>query len=120
MVLSFVESLRKRIRYHRQIFELSDGGELALDWLIHPNQSQVKRNIVVCVPGLSGDSHELYCTALAREALAQNLDFVVVNYRGTSGVPLRTAKLYDSGDTKDLDQVIDYLYSELCLDSSGR
>lgn len=35
-MLSIYEMLFGKVKYHRQIFELSDGGELALDWLIHP------------------------------------------------------------------------------------
>jgi predicted alpha/beta-fold hydrolase len=27
--------------------------------------------------------------------------------------------IYNSGDTRDLDQVIDYIYSDFCLDSNG-
>ena len=45
----------------------SDGGETALDWLVHPGTlNELKtRPLVVCVPGLSGDSQELYCLAVA-------------------------------------------------------
>jgi len=46
------------------------------------------RNLVVCIPGLSGDSKELYCLSVAKACLANDLDFVVVNNRGTSKVPL--------------------------------
>ncbi len=91
-VLSLKEQLLPKIKYDRQIFELRDGGELAIDWLVHPSSNDSKpRNIVVCVPGLSGDSKELYCLCLAKECLRRGLDFVVVNYRGTSGVPLKVS-----------------------------
>lgn len=73
----------------------------------------------MCVPGLSGDSKELYCLCIAKECLKRNLDFVVVNYRGTSGVPLKTPRVYNAGDTRDLDEVIDYLYQDFCLDPNG-
>ena len=78
------------MKYHRQIFELADGGELAIDWLIHHTpESKTLRNIVICVPGLSGDSREAYCLCVAKQCIERNLDFVVINYRGTSGVPLK-------------------------------
>lgn len=32
-VMSAIEMIRKPIKYRRQIFELADGGELAIDWL---------------------------------------------------------------------------------------
>ena len=86
----------KKVKYTREIFSLSDGGELAVDWLINPadqskNRPAKKRDIVVCIPGLSGDSGELYCVALAEACLKMDLDFVVINYRGTSGVPIKVS-----------------------------
>jgi len=36
----FVESLMyyfTNVKYAREIFELSDGGEIALDWIVHPS-----------------------------------------------------------------------------------
>ena len=50
------------------------------------------RNLVVCIPGLSGDSRELYCLSVAKACLFNDLDFVVVNNRGTSKVPLTVSK----------------------------
>jgi predicted alpha/beta-fold hydrolase len=46
----------------------------------------------VCIPGLSGDSKEIYCVCVAKECLQRNLDFAVINYRGTSGVPIKVRK----------------------------
>lgn len=55
---------KDKIKYSRQIYELKDGGELALDWLVNSSSDsqESKRDLVVCIPGLSGDSGELYCT----------------------------------------------------------
>ena len=65
--------------------------------------------------------------------MALNLDFVVINFRGTAGIRLKvsssfssdwyfswTPKLLDSGNTEDIDEVIDYLFEEHCLDDKGR
>lgn len=87
-MLELFENVFGKIKYRRQIFRLSDGGQLALDWLIHNKEQTEKRNLVVCIPGLSGDSKELYCIAVAKECLLKNLDFVVINNRGTSNVAL--------------------------------
>lgn len=84
--------LFSKVKYDRQIYSLKDGGELAIDWLVHT--SEATRDLIVCVPGLSGDSAELYCTQLAEMATKRNLDFVVVNYRGTSGVRLKVSNNY--------------------------
>jgi predicted alpha/beta-fold hydrolase len=66
-VLSAKERVWMKIKYDRRIFELADGGELAMDWLVQPSDSKTNsnRNIVVCVPGLSGDSKENYCLCIA-------------------------------------------------------
>ena len=59
------------IKYSQEIFELSDGGQIGLDWLVHPNDDQEiddertfantkkneqKRPLLVFVPGMSGTS----------------------------------------------------------------
>ncbi len=81
--------VRKPIKYRRQIFELTDGGELAIDWL----ESGQNKDLVICIPGLSGDSSEIYCTSIAKICQQRNIDFCVINYRGTSGVPLKVSFL---------------------------
>lgn len=59
----FERLFKDKVRYSRQIYGLKDGGELALDWMVHSADSEKTiRNMVVCIPGLSGDSGELYCT----------------------------------------------------------
>ena len=80
-----------KLKYTREIFTLSDGGECALDWVEHPNSGKEIRDIVVVVPGLSGASDQLYCREMAKACLASNLDCVVVNYRGLANVPLKVS-----------------------------
>ncbi len=74
---------------------------MALDWLIHPQPDKV-RDVIVCIPGLSGDSKELYCITLAKECLLSDLDLVIANYRGTSNVDLKvTFFLFICLDSED-------------------
>jgi len=122
MIMDVVYSFASKLKYRREIFELSDGGELALDWVVHPtdeansaSSQTVQRPIIVFVPGISGDSSILYCKSMAYTCLEKNFDMVVVNYRGMAQVPLKTAKVYNSADYKDLSEVIEYLYAEHCL-----
>ena len=87
------------LQFSKQIFELSDGGEIALDWLIHPNREDEdsqdpnaditpnkmsQRPILVVIPGLSGDTSNMYCLSPAYSALEQDYDCVIVGYRGLS------------------------------------
>ena len=68
------------IKYSREIFELYDGGQIGLDWLIHPSDDQEndddrtftstkkneqKRPLLVFVPGMSGTSQQMYSCNLA-------------------------------------------------------
>jgi len=49
--------------FEREILELSDGGEIALDWLVQKNSAkpfESTRNIIVLVPGVNGDSTKPY------------------------------------------------------------
>lgn len=74
---------------------------MALDWVIHPQPDKV-RDVIVCIPGLSGDSKELYCITLAKECLLSDLDLVIANYRGTSNVDLKvTFFLFICLDSED-------------------
>lgn len=71
--------------------ELSDGGEIALDWLRNPKTETKNRNIVVLFPGVNGDSYNFYCKSVKRDCIARDFEFVVVNWRGMGGVPLKVS-----------------------------
>jgi len=71
--------------------ELSDGGEIALDWLRNPKTEPKKRNIVVLFPGVNGDSYNFYCKSVKRDCITKDFEFVVVNWRGMGGVPLKVS-----------------------------
>ena len=90
--MEFLENLLGSVIYKRKIFKLADGGVLALDWLVHPTDNYEPRDLVICIPGLSGDSREYYCVSSAKACLQHNFDFVVINNRGTSNVPLKVSK----------------------------
>ena len=96
--------------YRREIFEMSDGGEIGLDWVVHPDeeedvqksnlchsdfkiQQKRYRDLVVVVPGLSGDSNELYSRVIAKQCLKADLDCVFINYRGLAGVMPTVSKI---------------------------
>jgi len=59
-VVEALETLFPTIQYRRQVFKCRDGGQLALDWLVGHKSEEKIRDLVVCIPGLSGDSRELY------------------------------------------------------------
>jgi len=77
--------------YWREILELSDGGEIALDWHRNPKSDTKNRNIVILLPGVNGDSTNFYCKSVRRDCIAVDYEFVVVNWRGMGGVPLKVS-----------------------------
>ncbi len=79
------------IKYRSEIFECADGGTVLLEWLVHPDGKEVeksKRDILVLVPGIGGDSSLLYVKTMAKAALENNMEMVVVNYQGIGDIPL--------------------------------
>ena len=132
----------RKYEYSREILELNDGGEIALDWLIHPTDNQTdittegptdsptykstdnlndnsKRHIIVLFPGVNGDSTKLYAVSMQQASVDNNFDLVVVNWRGMGGVPLKSAKTYNGYDTSHIEEAVDYIYNEYCLDDKG-
>lgn len=80
----------------REIFELSDGGLLALDWFYAQDSEGKTKDketstnpLIILIPGLTGDHTVLYMISTLRAALKNHYDCVVVNYRGLVGVPLK-------------------------------
>lgn len=94
VIMQKIYELLGKKRYHREILKLSDGGEIALDWLIHPNKKKYTesgRHIIVLVPGVNGDSEKMYAIAVHKACIARELDLVVINWRGMAGVPLKVS-----------------------------
>jgi predicted alpha/beta-fold hydrolase len=80
----------------REVFELSDGGAIALDFFYCQNSDGKKSDketsknpLLVIVPGLTGDCTVLYSVSTVKAALQNGYDAVLVNYRGMAGVPLK-------------------------------
>ena len=48
-----IVGLFKKFNYRREVLTLSDGGTIALDWTIQKTKGL--RDIVICIPGLSGN-----------------------------------------------------------------
>ncbi|KAF3784710.1 Phospholipase [Nymphaea thermarum] len=109
-------------QYRRQIFHVSDGGTIALDWL----SSNASRNhalnkafaendltpIVVVVPGLTSDSASSYIRHIVYQLSKQGWDVVVSNHRGLGGISITSDCFYNAGWTEDLRTVVNYLHQE--------
>ncbi|CAA7396957.1 unnamed protein product [Spirodela intermedia] len=110
--------------YRRQIFRVSDGGTIALDWLLasdvagcsaDPNKVIAKDDttpIVVMVPGLTSDSSSPYMKHLVYKVAKRGWNVVVSNHRGLGGVSITSDCFYNAGWTEDVRKVINHLHRE--------
>lgn len=101
--------------YKREILELSDGGQIALDW-VHPRDptkedkiSEKDTPILAVVPGLTGHNDDLYMVSTSLEAVHNNYKLVMINHRGCSNSKLTTPRFYSAGTTNDLEQAIEHI-----------
>ncbi|WJX20437.1 hypothetical protein P8452_09993 [Trifolium repens] len=112
-------------KYKRQLFTTSDGGTLALDWVmssdvsgsVHHVDNVVTNDdestpIVVLIPGLTSDSSSPYLKHLAYHTAKRGWKVVISNHRGFGGVPITSDCFYNSGWTEDTRTVVNYIHKE--------
>ncbi len=88
-----------------------DGDFLDLDFMDGP----LKSPQLLVIHGLEGSSDRQYVRGLLAGAAQRGWRGIALNFRSCSGVPNRTARLYHSGDSQELDWVI----GELCKRDPG-
>ncbi|KAM7482130.1 hypothetical protein LguiB_006713 [Lonicera macranthoides] len=111
-------------RYRRQLFHTTDGGTIALDWLMNFDVMEVgfqvndevrredKNPIMIVVPGLTSDSESAYIKHLAFKMAKRGWNVVVSNHRGLGGISITSDCFYNAGWTEDLRKVTDHLHSQ--------
>ena len=107
-----------RFKIDRELFKLSDGGTIALDWISdHEGGFPLKgskRPILCCISGLSGGNDNYYTYSMVKEGMRQGYKCVIINFRGAGGVPLTSKKFYWTMGWKDLKEPIDYINNKFC------
>ncbi len=88
----------------RERLELDDGDFLDLDW----TQEQ-PGPLVVLLHGLEGTQHSHYVAGFMGALSRSGLQCVQLYFRGCSGEPNRLPRSYHSGETGDLQIVLDHL-----------
>ncbi|MED6161002.1 hypothetical protein PIB30_056652 [Stylosanthes scabra] len=112
-----------RFSYRRQLFNTSDGGTIALDWLTSSDVSGADLRmqdvsidestpIVVVIPGLTSDSSSAYLKHLAYHTAKCGWNIVISNHRGLGGVSITSDCFYNAGWTEDVRTVVKYLHNE--------
>ena len=95
---------RCRPELHRERLELPDGDFLDLDW-----NGESEGPIVLVLHGLEGSLESHYTGCILAALGAQGYRAVLMYFRGCSGVPNRLRRSYHSGDTGDLQSVIEHI-----------
>lgn len=105
----------KEVKYQRERITTPDADFLDLDW------SRVGgKKIIITLHGLEGSSDSNYILGMNRIFNQHNWDAVTLNFRGCSGEVNLLRRGYHSGETTDLDFVINtifekYDYEEMVL-----
>ena len=101
-----VPALWRRINgleYERERWELDDGDFIDLDW---KREDKHRRLVIIC-HGMEGSTDRAYMMGMTK-ALAPTMDVLTWNFRGCSGELNRLPRFYHSGETSDLQKIIDY------------
>ncbi len=91
-------------RLNRERIELPDGDFLDIDWAGDPG-----RPVVLLLHGLEGSSQSPYAAGMLAACAKCGFSTGLMHFRGCSGEPNRLARGYHSGDTADLDYVVNLL-----------
>nr|XP_043620904.1 embryogenesis-associated protein EMB8-like [Erigeron canadensis] len=110
-----------KLNYERELFLYSDGGTVALDWLMNFDETNFQVNgsntdakvvpLVIVVPGLTSYSESPYIKHIAYMMAKRGWNVVIYNHRGLAGVPLTSDCVYHPGWTEDLRQVVNHIHN---------
>ena len=88
----------------RERIELPDGDFIDLDWTRNENGP-----IVMILHGLEGSANSHYARRILHALPRHGLRGVLMHFRGRSGEPNRLPRAYHSGETGDLQTIVDLL-----------
>jgi uncharacterized protein len=117
---SIYPSLFRKITlpYTRERITTPDDDFLDLDWL-RAERADSNRKLVILSHGLEGSSTRQYVTGMARFLSENDYDVLAWNYRSCSQELNKQVRFYHSGETTDLQLVINHSlakgYDEICL-----
>ncbi|KAI8049165.1 Alpha/Beta hydrolase protein [Syncephalis plumigaleata] len=102
------------IVYDREMLDLPDGGQVALDWTpARPTPETASMPTFIVVTGLTGGSQEAYVRSLLEQLTVRPLyRGVVMNFRGCGNTSITTPRLYCGAWTDDLRCVVSYIQQQ--------
>jgi len=135
-----IKRSRPPVKFNRELFKLSDGGQVGLDWFTmnmnDPHkiarkvreltkagvtipktaENEDERPIVVICHGVNGGSNENYIRhfgrALMLDPMMRGCRVIVMVSRGLCGVPMITPRPYNAGYTEDIRETLNYLHEK--------
>ncbi len=93
-----------KVNFVRKRIETPDGDFLDLDF-----STKSSKNVALLIHGLEGSSNSSYIRSTTNYLNANNIDVIVLNLRGCSGEFNKFFKAYHSGETEDLNFVINHI-----------
>ncbi|CAL8318056.1 unnamed protein product [Boreogadus saida] len=101
---------KPRVTYRNEALRTADGGRISLDWVDNVSSeaypSSATRPTVLILPGLTGNSQQLYVYHVVSQATRRGYRCVVFTNRGFDGEELLTPYTFCVANTADLDHVI--------------
>jgi uncharacterized protein len=94
--------------FERERIELPDGDFVDLDHVVPESRSD-DAPVVLLMHGLEGSARRGYAINTYRELERRGVRAVGLNFRSCSGEPNRRARFYHSGDTADIEHVLELL-----------
>ncbi|XP_013176939.1 PREDICTED: phospholipase ABHD3 [Papilio xuthus] len=94
------------LQFRREVLKLSDGGQVALDWLEEDDAGAECRAVLLVLPGLTGGAQADYVRCLAAAARRLRAALVVFNNRGLGGLPLTTPRLYSAVSHEEVGEAV--------------
>ncbi len=98
-------ALRRRVNYRRERWDTPDGDFIDIDWL-KAGENEKSWPLVVLFHGLEGGARSHYALALMAALQAAGWRGAVVHFRGCSGEPNWLPRAYHSGDSAEIDWVL--------------
>ncbi len=103
----------KGINYLRKRIATPDDDFLDLDWMkndFRPSQESINK-LVIISHGLEGNTNRSYIYGMVKAFHSKGYDVLAWNFRGCSEEMNRQLRFYHSGETSDLDIVIEHAVS---------
>lgn len=95
--------------FRRERWETPDGDFIDLDWKENLSAEKNGHPLLILFHGLEGSSNSHYARTMMHAIAALGWTGVVIHFRGCSGEPNRLPRAYHSGDSEEIDWILQRL-----------